>query len=484
MPRPSGASAAENETIVALATPEGTAGLAVVRLSGPGALDCARGIFECAAFGARIDSHRAYHGYVVHPEAGSGDRADGRAGAPAGRAVDEVVLLPMLAPGSYTGEDVVEISCHGGVQPARLVVEACLAAGARPAEAGEFTRRAFCNGRLSLDQAEAVADLIHAEDRLAARGALAQLRGGLKREIADIENPLLALLAALEGDLEFPEDEHAGTEVPREELLAVLDRSLGGIGDLVDLAGAGRRIREGVNVVLVGAPNSGKSSLFNALLDLPRALVDDEAGTTRDVISATLHHRGVRFELHDTAGLRDGGGRVESMGMDRARDFAAEADVVLLLRDLSLPGRRDDDRDTIARLVAPDAVVIEVGTKADLAPGAAKDSGPGAATAVATSAVTGGGVARLRDLVLEAVRTEGMERAASLGVVLNERHRLLLVGVAEELESLRTVAESGESDEVLATLLSSILTRLGEVSGRVYTEKLLGAVFSRFCVGK
>ncbi len=473
MSRKSGPVDAGNETIVALATPEGVGGLAVVRLSGERAVECAGRIFRCAAFAGEVVSHRAYHGFVIDP-------AEGKTG----EAVDEVVVLPMLAPRSYTGEDTVEISCHGGVQPARLVIEACVAAGARPARAGEFTRRAFINGRISLDQAEAVADLIHAEDRLAAKGAVAQLDGGLRREIVAIEEPLIKLLADLEGGLEFAAEEEAGLDVPREKLIAICDDALARVVRLIDLGPEGRRIREGVGVVLLGDPNAGKSSLFNALLGRPRALVDPEAGTTRDIVDATMIHRGVRFELHDTAGLRSGAGRVENMGIELAREAAGSADIVLLLKDLSVDVKDiNADGEAGFAFTADGAERIRVGTKIDLA-GDIGTGRPVPKSMVVTSAVTGLGIDELRDRIWSVARADRMEEAASLGIVLNRRHRHRLAVVRDELEQLREIAAAGAEDEILATMLAAALTGFGEISGRVFSENLLGEIFSRFCVGK
>ena len=457
------------DTIVAVATPEGVGGLAVVRLSGPAAVSVAGRIFRDPGFARGPESHRAVLGLAVAPDAGE--------------ALDEVVVLPMLAPRSYTGEDVVEITCHGGAVPARTIADACVEAGARPAGPGEFTRRAFLNGKLSLDRAEAVADLIHAEDRLAARAALRQLRGGMDREIAACETPLRELLAELEGGLEFADDEAMSTPAPR--LRAVLDAALVELDRLCSFAAAARRVREGVQVVLAGPPNSGKSSLFNALLDRPRALVDDEAGTTRDVLRERMDHGDCVFVLHDTAGLREAAARVEARGVTLARETVAGADVVLLLRDLSDPDAAAGTAAAaeIASLAPVGCAVIEVGAKSDLA--VAADGVPGF---LLTSAATGEGIVALRDALLEAARAGEMREAASLGVAWNRRHRHKLAACRDDLRELRDlVGEGSESDapaEVLASMLAATLAGLGEITGRVFTEELLDVVFDKFCVGK
>jgi tRNA modification GTPase len=451
---------ATTDTIAALATPEGEGGLAVVRLSGPRALDIAVALLRGDDAPAGLESHRAFVGVPRDPRRGD--------------ELDEVLVLPMRAPHSYTGDDTVEFYCHGGRLPARLVTEACLELGARPAGPGEFTRRAFLNGRLGLDQAEAVADLIAAETRLAARGALRQLRGGLKRRMASLEEPLLAMLAELEGGLEFGEEDAA--EVAADRSLAVLDEALARVDELLAHARAGRQLREGVQVVLIGDPNAGKSSLFNALVGEARVLVDHAPGTTRDVVEARIRHRGCTFNLHDTAGLREDGGRVEAMGVERARAAAAAADLLLRVVDLS-GGPVDLSRDP--DLPAPTLVV---GAKADLLAEAGLSSVDDAV--LVTSARDGHGLAALKDAMHVAAAAERLEAAAALGVVLNRRHVHSLRVFREALTSLRGTVAEGAAQEVICSLLHTALCELGEITGRVFTEKLLGEVFDRFCIGK
>ena len=452
----------DHDTIVAIATPEGTGGLAVVRLSGAGARDIAGALLRRSGSGEALVSHRARLGLLV---------------SAAGEALDEALVLPLLAPRSYTGEDTVEFHCHGGRMPARRVLDACVAAGARPAGPGEFTRRAFLNGRLSLDQAEAVADLIHAEDELAAAAALAQLRGGLRQEVAAIEAPLRELLADLEGSVEFGVAGLAGG-VARGRIVADLKLACGGLDRLLALAPAARQLRDGVLVVLAGPPNSGKSSLFNALLGRERALVDAEPGTTRDVVSAGLRLGGLTFVLQDTAGLRAGGGRVEGRGMELTRAAMDEADLLLWLQDLSAAPAPGPDE---AAAAAGRARLLLVGTKSDLA-GAAAGANDGL---LVTSGRTGAGVEELKEALLAAADAAGMREVARAGVLLNSRHQHRLMEAREPLAELVAAAEAGEvGEEVVASLLGAVLAQLGEISGRVFTEQLLGDIFSRFCVGK
>jgi len=448
------------DTIVAVATPEGRGGLAVVRVSGPRAVDIARALVPDDP---RLKDVRSHHVFLATPR-----------DATTGDALDQVLVLPMLAPATFTGEDVVEFHCHGGPLPARLITDACTAAGARPAGPGEFTRRAFLNGRLSLDQAEAVADLIHAENRLAARGSLKQLRGAFRREIASVESPLMTLLAQLEGGLEFGEED--AQDVPPEQIAATLVAALDRIDALLCHADAGRQLRDGVQVVLVGEPNAGKSSLFNALLGEPRALVDPEPGTTRDVVESRLEHRGVMYVLHDTAGLREKAGRVEAKGVALTRATVARADLVLHVVDLTAPA-------CAAKVPDPEsAPVLIVGAKADLGEGVDRSrSGP---VDVVTSAKDGRGIETLKDKLHETVVADRLERTAALGLVLNRRHVHRLRSFRDGLAHLRRVAAGAPEQEVICSLLQTSLCELGEITGRVFTEALLGEVFSRFCVGK
>ncbi|RKZ19195.1 tRNA uridine-5-carboxymethylaminomethyl(34) synthesis GTPase MnmE [bacterium] len=387
-----------------------------------------------------------------------------------GYEIDRCLAVALLGTQSFTGEDTVEFHCHGGREVARQVLAACRKVGARPAEPGEFTRRAFLNGKLSLDQAEAVADLIGARSTTAARAALRQLTGGLDRQLRDVEQPLLDLAASLEGSFDFVDEEEV--EVPGAEVARVLTEATARIDELLAMAPAGRILRDGVQVVLTGLPNVGKSSLFNALLEEDRAIVDEEAGTTRDVVTDQRERDGVVYVLHDTAGLRDEAGRVEAKGIDRTHRQLDAADVVLLLSDGTSP--------PVLKCAAP---VITVATKADLLEHAAAVQ---AGTAdVVVSSRDGQGLEELWSLLEEQVRSRRLDEAVSLGVVLNERHRHRLGSCRAELAEL-TALMTAESigPEVVATMLAAILARLGEVSGRVFTEHLLAGVFDRFCVGK
>ncbi|MFT5782921.1 MAG: tRNA modification GTPase [Candidatus Krumholzibacteriia bacterium] len=453
----------ENTTIVALASGSGVAGIAAVRVSGPDAFAIANLVFEGPGFGPNPEAKHAVYGILKNPGGALGvENKDSYV-------IDQAVALPFVGPASYTGEDTVEFFCHGGQEVVKAVIKACREAGAEPAEAGEFTRRAFLNGKLSLDQAEAVADLIHAPSEHAARAAIGQLLGGLDEQLQSIEKPLLDVLAEVEGSLEFVDEEEI--EVPQSEVLRVLSGSIKSLEKLVAMAPAGRLLRDGIHLVLAGEPNVGKSSLFNQMLGDDRAIVDGEAGTTRDVISARLPRAGSVFVLHDTAGLRAGAGRIEQLGIERTTRQVGEADIVLALAEAGK---------TPPELPPSGAPTIVVYSKSDLAPDFVAPEG-----SVLISNASGEGVGDLWDAVDRAVKGFQLEDAVSLGVVLNERHLHKLSRCQAELSELKDEIELGHlGDEVIGSMLASILSGLGEVSGRVFTEQLLGNVFRRFCIGK
>jgi len=454
----------KNSTIVALATASGEAGIAAVRVSGPLAFEIAAKVFQGPGLGVAPEPRRAVYGILRHPDALlSVENKDSYN-------IDQAVALPFVGPHSYTGEDTVEFFCHGGRMVVRSVLAACRAAGAEPAEPGEFTRRAFVNGKLSLDQAEAVADLIHAKSEHAARAAIGQLLGGLDQQLKAIEEPLLDVLAGVEGSLEFVDEEEI--DVPQEEVLRVLSESVASLEKLVTMAPAGRLLRDGIHLVLAGAPNVGKSSLFNLMLDEERAIVDSEAGTTRDVITARLPRSGSVFVLHDTAGLRSDAGRIEQLGIERTTRQVSEADVVLALTEAGQAPLELSVRDATP--------VVYVYSKSDLAPNFVAPPG-----SVLISSDSGAGLAELWAAIDDVVAGFQLEEAISLGVVLNERHLHKLNCCQTELTELRDEIENGDlGDEVIGSMLASILSGLGEVSGRVFTEQLLGNVFRRFCIGK
>jgi tRNA modification GTPase len=385
-----------------------------------------------------------------------------------GSPVDRGLVTFFPAPGSYTGDDLVEISCHGGLLIPAQVLAALQAAGARVANPGEFTRRAVLNGKLDLVQAEAVIDLIDARSRAQGRGALRQLEGGLSHRLAALRTELVELLALLSYDIDFPEEDSG--PVAAETLRSGLDRVRDRVSALIATAPLGERLREGALVVLAGRPNAGKSSLFNALLGTDRALVTEIPGTTRDTIEASVDVDGWPLRLADTAGLRESDDRIERLGIEVSRRYLDASDLVLLCvesgRELAAEEQKVLDR----------YPTVVVRTKADLAPAPAGELG--------VSAVTGAGLDRLRTTLVERLFGE-LETYADLEPMLTrDRHRLALEAAVEALTAAAPELGDGGESVLAAHHLRRAVAALDELIGAVDIEEVLGAVFSLFCVGK
>ncbi len=455
------------DTIAAIATAvaAGAGSVAIVRLSGPAAEVIGRRLFLAPGDQA-WDSHRVLYGHVVDP-------ADGRR-------VDEALLLLMRAPRSFTREDVVEFHCHGGLLAVRRVLELALAAGARLAGPGEFSQRAFLNGRLDLTRAEAIAEMIAARSRRAAELAMAGIDGGLQRRIAGLRERLLDQLAELEARVDFEEDLPPldGTLV-RAELEAVR----GELERLVAESRQGELLREGLRVAIVGRPNVGKSSLLNLLSRRERAIVTDLPGTTRDLLESDLLLDGVPLTLLDTAGIRPTDDRVEQLGIERSRQALAGADAVLLLFDLPVGWTAADQE--LMDLVPEGVPLLLVGNKLDaLPPGAAPaEAVPPApeAPVVAISALTGAG---RDDLVAALLGHCGAGELQGLQVALNGRQRELAAAAATGLERSLEAADQGLPWDFWTIDLRGAIAGLGAITGEEVSEAVLERIFSRFCIGK
>ena len=438
--------------------------MAIVRLSGPRAEAIARELFR-APGRQEWESHRVLYGHVVDPA--SGER------------VDEALLLLMRAPRSFTREDVVEFHCHGGLEAVRRVQELVWAAGARPAGPGEFSQRAFFNGRLDLTRAEAIAQMINARGRRAAALAMAGLDGGLQRRIEALRGRLLDPLAELEARLDFEDDlPPLDPAAVTAALVAVREE----LERLVAEAQLGERLRQGLRVAIVGRPNVGKSSLLNRLSRRERAIVADLPGTTRDLLESELVLDGVPLTLLDTAGIRPSDDPVERLGIARSHEALASADVVLLLYDLAQGWTAADAE--LRALVPAGVPVLVVGNKADLGPTAlpAELPDPAAAPAeLAISARTGAGEAELTRLLLERCGAAGAE---GLQVALNARQRDLAAAAAEAISRSLEAAAQGLPWDFWTIDLRDAVRRLGEITGAEVSEAVLDRVFSRFCIGK
>lgn len=454
-----------DDTIAAISTPLGEGGLAVVRVSGPDALAVADRCFVPVGKSSVTPSAAATHtiqfGRVHH----------------AGRIVDEVLVAVLRAPRTFTREHTVEISAHGGLLPAKLVLDALLAGGARLAEPGEFTKRAFLNGRLDLAQAEAVADIIHSRTELALAAAHEQLAGKLSQRINRLRDDLLLVLAHVEAHLDFPDEDIAPDT--QAQLLERLRRGLAFTGELLATANEGQLLRRGIRAAIVGRTNVGKSSLLNQLLAHDRAIVSPIAGTTRDTIEETANIRGLPVVFVDTAGFREAGDTIEQEGIRRSRAAVERADLILHVLDTSEPLTAADwsSLDEFA-----DRRRILVLNKSDRPP---RGELPAtlAALAVAVSALNGAGLEALKDRIKQLVWA-GEIRTEMLEVMINARHQdALRRASAATGRSIAALAE-GVSLDLVAADLRAAVSAVGEVVGKTTTADLLDAIFSEFCIGK
>lgn len=391
-----------------------------------------------------------------------------------GEALDRALVTLFPAPASYTGEDVVEVSTHGGHSIPATVVEACITLGARQAARGEFTQRAFLNGKLDLTQAEAVADLVAAASPRARTVALHQLERGLGGRIAALRGQVIGLSALLVQHIDFPEEDDA--PVPLESISAEAAGIAGQIGRLLETAPAGELLREGAVTVLAGRPNSGKSSLFNALVGTERAIVTEEAGTTRDAIEAVVSVRGFPFRLVDTAGLRSRAARVERLGIEIAHRYLAAADLVLYCREA---GTAPDSEETgfVESLASP---VVVVRTKWDLA---GEDEVP-EHDEVAVSVKTGNGLGSLKEVLQRLVFRDVVESRDEVPVVTRRRQSALLRQARDEIVAFSKALGAGIPPEVASAHLKAAESALEEVLGVIAPDEVLDRVFEDFCIGK
>jgi len=454
-------------TIAAIATPPGAGGIGVIRISGPGSLALLHRLFRPHHARAPIP-HRLTYGWVVDPVAG--------------RDVDEVMAVFMPAPHSYTREDVVEIQCHSSYLILQHILGLILAAGALPAEPGEFTKRAFLNGRIDLTRAEAVIDLLQAQTSQGLQIAISLLRGSLQERVAAIRQDLLNVRAILEVAIDFPDDD---LEIlnPTSLQADLLSKVILPLEELLRAADRGRIYREGISVVILGRPNVGKSSLLNSLLKEERAIVTEIPGTTRDTIEDFLNIKGMPVRIVDTAGIRDNAEAVEELGIQRARRKQEEADLVLLVVD-GAAGLQDDDLALLGSLAGRPALLVV--NKIDLRPdrdlSAFANRTPGLPL-VAVSARTGEGLAQLEEAIFAAV-TGGAPAEPEHNCVPNARHRQALQGALESTRQLAAALADHLPPDLLAIEVQGALEQLGEIVGETTNEDLLDTIFTRFCLGK
>ncbi len=452
------------ETIAAISTAEGQGGVGIVRISGPDALRVGLKLFRTRE-GVR---ERYFH--------------LGEIAAPDGSLIDRGFLVYMKGPRSYTGEDVVELHCHGGPLILRQVLSAAIGSGARTAEPGEFTKRAFLSGKLDLSQAEAVADIIRAQTGTALSSAQERLGGSFSKKVILIKTPIVEMLARVEAELDFSEEEIDATHA--QALEEALKAASSAIERMLDTFDEGRAIREGVRVLILGRPNAGKSSLLNVLLEDERAIVTEEPGTTRDVIEEVLSIRGIPVRLMDTAGLRDARDEAEAIGIRMAREKANHAGLILYMVDLS--GAFDEDLAFLKEL--GEKKIIVVGNKKDL-PGADESMVSDLFAPLpfaAISALKEEGIDGLKDLIFSLIAGhDRLALAASPGeLVASVRHRDCLVKSREALARALAALSGGLPRELLAADMRASIDALGEITGETTTEDILDVIFSTFCIGK
>ena len=453
------------DTIAAISTPIGEAGIGIVRLSGPRAYAIARRLFRPHRPRPTCQSHRLYLGHIVDPQ---------------GEIIDEVLVTFMRAPYTYTREDVVEINCHSGYGVLRRILDLALAAGARLARPGEFTLRAFLSGRLDLTQAEAVLEVIRARTETHLQVAAAHLQGGLGRRLTRVRQDLLDLLARVEAALDFPEE--AG-ELPPASVQEGLDLTLRSIQALADSYEAGRLLREGLLVVIAGRPNVGKSSLLNRLLNMERAIVTEIPGTTRDLVEESITLGGVVVRFSDTAGLRPAQDRVEELGIARTRERLQQADLVLYLVDASAPAAPEDGV-ALAELAGRRGLVVI--NKIDLA-GELSDAELSQYTdwpLTKISAKTGQGIEALREEIVTQALGGGLKVKGE--VITQARHHEHLrqcLGYLGQAHDLLATYENSPW-ELVALELAAAIRELGEVTGEEVGEAILDRIFGQFCLGK
>ena len=442
------------DTIVAIATPPGRGALAVVRVSGPRAIEIGARLVRPWPDEPRHATHARVH--------------DAR-----GEELDDVVAVFFRAPASFTGEDAVEITCHGGAVAPALVAAAFVAEGARPAEPGEFTRRAVLNGKLDLIQAEAVGDLVDASTRAAHRVALSQLDGGLSRRIAGLRDRILELEALAAYDIDFPEEDDG--PISPERITGAADAVMDDLSKLLATAPMGELVREGAVVVIAGVPNAGKSSLFNALLGRRRAIVTDVPGTTRDALEAVTEAGGWPIRLIDTAGLRETTETVERLGIEVSREYLERADLVLACGDTDASLKH-----TIEAVKANSrAPALPVRTKSDLS------SPASSLKSLSVSAETGAGLTELSSAIALALSENAGALQLDAPILTRERQRVAIERARKEIQEFRETFAAKRAPAVVAAVHLRDATReLEELIGSVDVEDVLDRLFSRFCVGK
>lgn len=458
------------ETIAAICTGLTGSGINIIRISGEEAFAIAGKVFKSVS-GKKVDefgSFSVHYGYIVD----NIDNVD--------KTIDEVLLLKMQAPHSYTREDVIEIDCHGGILVTKRILELILKNGARLAEPGEFTKRAYLNGRIDLSQAEAVIDIINAKSNLALKNSVKQLKGQVKEKIADLRERLISKTAYIEAALDDPE--HISLEGFTDTLEGEINSILSEINKLIASSDDGRLINEGINTCILGLPNAGKSSLLNALLNEDRAIVTDIAGTTRDILKETVTFGDVVLNIIDTAGIRDTEDVIEKIGVDRAKKEAENADLILYVVDLN-EGLTEKDLEILKEI--KDKKIIIVYNKIDLLDNNIVDdrSESLALKAVRISSLNGEGIDELKDLIKTLFYSGSITNEEDV-IITNERHSELLVSAGQSVRNVSESINAGVSEDFLTIDMMDAYEALGKIIGESVEDDLADRIFKDFCMGK
>ena len=458
----------EQDTIGAISTAIGASSIGIIRMSGPNAIEIAERIFRFAGNRKNWTGFQMHYGHIIHPDSGA--------------VIDEVLLSVMLSPKSYTRENMVEIYSHGGYVSMRQILQLVMDLGARPAEPGEFTKRAFLNGRIDLSQAEAVADIIRAKTDVSLDLAVRQLSGDLSARVQEIMGKLIELSAFLEVAIDYPEDDVQ--ELERQEVKDRIESAKGQIEELLASSHSGKILREGLKTVILGKPNVGKSSLLNALLKENRAIVTEIPGTTRDIIEETINLSGIPLQIVDTAGIRDTEDLVEQLGVDRAVEYARRADLVLFVLDDSV-GITESDRKIMGILAGRNTIVLINKTDVLQSRISAEEAASlvGSSRIIRISVKEGSGMKELEQEILSMVYSGGLHTDDST-IVTNVRHIHLLKQAEKGVTEALYAIESGIPVDMVSIDVRNAVQSLGEIIGTHVSDELLDTIFSQFCIGK
>ncbi len=465
----------DDSTIVAVATPPGTGAIAIIRLSGKEAISICDKVFQPAKKGKKLTRQKAY---TIH----FGSIMDGK------REVDQVLVSIFKSPHSYTGEDVVEISCHGSQVVQQQLLELLIRSGARLAQPGEFTLRAFINGKMDLSQAEAVADLIASSSEAARRVALNQMRGGFSDQLKGLREQLLNFTSLIELELDFGDEDVEFAD--RHDLESLLNKINKVISKLISSFQLGNVIKQGIPVTIAGKPNVGKSTLLNRLLNEEKAIVSEIAGTTRDIIEDTINLGGISFRFIDTAGLRHSKDEIESIGIERAYTKIAQAKVILLLIDAQ-SGAEDSIKSVkeVIKKLSNDQIVIILVNKDDKVEKQQAEKLVSSIKSVikkidcfAISAKGGHNIDLLTNTLVN-IGLQGQKDTDDV-IITNARHYQALINAKENLELVINGVKSNLSGELLSIDIRQVLNYLGEITGEITNDEVLGNIFSKFCIGK